>query len=117
MLSFLAKILFKVNQDITSWDLVFVRGIVSIIFVYFNVASKNVNLTNFKGQGLVLAIGVILGFLCYWFGLLSYQYISVTKATLIIYTNPIIVIVLAFLFLKENITRYDLISVVLVICG
>ena len=117
MLSFCSKLLYMYNPQISSWDLVFIRGLVSVAFISVKVKMNNINLFSFNNYGISLTIAVALAFLCYWFGLIAYRYISVAKATVIIYSNPIIVIIFAYFLLKESATKWDFISVILVIAG
>ena len=52
ILSFCSKLLYKYNPQISSWDLVFVRGVVSLAFIMIKAKSNNLNLLGIKDQGI-----------------------------------------------------------------
>lgn len=113
----MTKLLYIVNPELTCWDIMLVRAIISVIFVGAKAKMNEVDLFRFHGQGVKLFFGVSTSVIWYLTCLLSYKYISVTKATLIIYANPIVIIVLAYFILKENVTKYDVLCLLLVIAG
>lgn len=94
-----------------------VRAVISVLFVGAKAKSNGVDLLKFNGHGIKLFFGVITSVFCYLTCLLSYKYISVTKATLIIYANPIVIVVLAYFILKEDVTKYDISCLMMVIAG
>lgn len=116
-MAFFTKVLYKANQDISSWDILFVSGGLATGLLWINARIERVNLVNFDNYCLSLVIGVLFMVLCYIFQILSLEYISVAKSALIIYSNPILVVVLAYFFFKENVTKYDLATVILVLIG
>lgn len=97
--------------------MIFVRGTISFVYISFQARFYEVDLFKFHGKGLALVIGVTLGTLNYLFQLLSFKLISATKATLIIYSNPILVVILAYFFLRENVTKYDIYALFMVVFG
>lgn len=117
LMSFFAKLVYYINPDMTSWDIFFMRGWLSMGVIWLQTRWDQVDCLNFKSQGINLALAVITMFLCYAFQTLSFEYISVAKAALIIYSNPVLVVVLAYFFFKENVTRFDIIAVILVLGG
>lgn len=89
----------------------------SISFIWSQAKVLKVNLTDFKGYGLLLCFGSSLAFACNWFQMISFQYISITKSTLIIYSNPVVVVILAYFILKEKVTKHNIIVVTIVLVG
>jgi len=75
------------------------------------------NVFEFSGVGIYLALSSVLSVFCYLFQVLSMSYISVTKCALIVYSNPVFVVFLAYLFLGEAISKNDIIIVISIIAG
>ena len=116
-MSFLSKVLYRMNPNIGSWDILLVRGVVSTVVIFLKMKSERVDIFGFNNYGGSLLAGTIFAACCYFFCILSYQFVSVTKATLIIYSNPLVVVIIGYFFLSENVTRYDLFSLAMVIGG
>lgn len=117
MMSFLVKTGYHINPNLNQWDVVMSRAVISTIFMSIQVKLCNVNISNFDGVGTYLFLTSFIGIASYIFLILSLNYISAAISALIIYSNPIFVVFLAYIFLKEKVTKYDIISVILVIGG
>lgn len=117
MMGFSSKLLYVVNPSITFWDQMLFKGIISTLFVYMQSRREKVSLVKFNKYGILLLSGAFIGFLSYVTQVVSYRYIPATKASLIIYANPVVVVILAYFFLKENVTRYDIFTLIMVIFG
>jgi drug/metabolite transporter (DMT)-like permease len=116
-LAFLLKVAYSINPNINNWDMVLTRSVLSFTSCIFYVYYKNVNVVKFNGNGVSLFLTSICGVLCYILQVWSISYISATKSALIIYSNPVIVAILAYLFLNEKVGFYDVIIIVLVLGG
>lgn len=117
IMSFFTKVLYIVNPSLGPWDVMLSRSVLATIFIGLQAKVNGVNLVQFKNYGAFLVCAVGIRTFCYFVYLMSSKYISVTKATLIMYSNPMVIVVLAYFFLKENITKYDILCIFTVMAG
>ena len=107
------KFAYRSTPELTGYDYLFVRSPLMIIFAYTQARLSNVNVFNIK-EGYRMKI--------YWFGLsgvvgvpwfyVGLKYIPASIATLIHNVHPIVVAVIAPLFLDESITFIKIFSVI-----
>jgi drug/metabolite transporter (DMT)-like permease len=117
IMAFMSKLLYIRNPQITCWDVMLTRGIMTSIYVWMQANYIKVNLFEFKGYFTKVMVSSFFGCILYVCCLLSYQYVSVTKATLIVYANPIVVVVLAYFFLDERMTKLDIACLISILLG
>jgi drug/metabolite transporter (DMT)-like permease len=117
MMSFLTKTGYKINPQLNQWDVAMSRAVISIIYMTLQVRINGVDITKFDGVGVYLFLTSITGIISYILLILAMNYISAAVSALIVYSNPIFVVFLAYLLLNEKVTKFDLISVVIVIGG
>lgn len=112
-----AKITFRVNPELTPYDISLVRSF--FLFTLFSLYAKlnGVNLVNFGGKGFVCLSTAFLDSFAIVCLLNAMKYISATKAMLIMHCNPILTVILAAVLLKEVISRLDKIALLLMILG
>lgn len=94
-----------------SVEIAFWRAILAAIslIIYFLLTKKPMNLKKYKKQaGLLLLSGALMGI--NWVTLFeAYKHTTVSVATLIYYTAPLLVTIASVVFLKERITRFQVV--------
>ncbi|NLC33234.1 MAG: EamA family transporter [Clostridiales bacterium] len=95
------------SVEIAFWRAVLAAG---FLILYFLITKKSLNLKHYKKQsGLLLLSGALMGI--NWVTLFeAYKHTTVSVATLIYYTAPLLVTAASVLILKEKITRSQIIS-------
>lgn len=117
IMAFVSKLLYIKNPQITCWDVMLTRGIMTAFYLWMQWNFDRISLIDFKGYFVKVMCAAWLGSTLYTCCLLSYQYVSVTKATLILYANPIVVVVLAYFLLDERLSKTDIFCLLLVLGG
>ncbi len=111
--------IFRRNLDMSSSMISMLRGIIGATFLVIVTLSNKEQLTkpaNLKELGLIILAGALLGI--NWILLFeSYRYTSLTTATLCYYMAPIFVIIFSLIFLKEKLTRTQIITMTIALLG
>ena len=112
-----AKLAYSLNSSLTSYDLWVVRGIITVIWFSIYAYIKKINLLNFDGKPILCISVSLFDAIALLLNLTAMKYISATKWVLILNWNPILTVFLAMIILKENVSKYDKIGVVLMVIG
>lgn len=110
--------LFVTRLSIPTSQIVFVRAVLGCLalFLVLLTTGKIKNHISFGNFILLLFIGALIG--VNWLLLFdAYRYTYVSTATLIYYTQPIFLIILSCLFLREELTKRKVIGMLLAIIG
>ena len=109
---------FVTQLSIPTSQIVFVRAAIGCIalFLVLLASGKAKSHISFGNFILLLGIGAMIGI--NWLLLFdAYKFTYVSTATLIYYTEPLIVIILSTIFFKEKLTKRKIIGVLLAIIG
>ena len=111
--------IFRRNLDMSSSMISMSRAIIGSLFlIILTIISKKKldRPANIKELLLIMLSGALLGI--NWILLFeSYQYTSLTTATLCYYMAPIFVIIFSIIFLKEKLTRTQIITMTIALLG
>ena len=111
--------IFRRNLDMSSSMISMLRGIIGATFLVIVTLSNKEQLikpANLKELGLIILAGALLGI--NWILLFeSYRYTSLATATLCYYMAPIFVIIFSLIFLKEKLTRTQIITMTIALLG
>lgn len=107
------KLAYMQNEYLTGFDYLIVRSTTLVIASLIQAGYLKVNILDIKKEGrfwlfLRCFLGAIF-FPCFY---VSLKFLPSSKATLISTAHPVLVTIAAYLFLKENINRFDIIGVV-----
>jgi drug/metabolite transporter (DMT)-like permease len=103
------------GERLPSQEIVFFRSLLVLIFAY--VMLKRAKISAWGNNKKLLIVRGFTGFLalsCFYYGV---THLPLADATLIMYSNPVFTAVLAALFLKESLTRVDILRVVASLVG
>ncbi len=105
------KVTFVINS------LFFTLAVIAYTIYYWNDIKSNLKTTSVRDIALLGGISVILSFIpnIIYFNLLN-QYDSYV-VTALVNTAPIFTVGMSYLILKERVTKYDILGVVLIIIG
>lgn len=111
--------IFRRNLDMSSSMISMLRGIIGATFLVIVTLSNKEQLikpANLKELVLIILAGALLGI--NWILLFeSYRYTSLATATLCYYMAPIFVIIFSLIFLKEKLTRTQIITMTIALLG
>ena len=112
-----AKLAYSLNSSLTAYDVWFVRGVIT--FIWFSVYAfiNKINLINLGGRPILWIAVSFVDAIAILLILIAMKYISATKCVLLVQWNPILTVFLAMIILKENVSKYDKIGVVLMVIG
>mmetsp|Transcript_21414 Transcript_21414/g.18996 ORF Transcript_21414/g.18996 Transcript_21414/m.18996 type:complete len:139 (-) Transcript_21414:418-834(-) len=104
---------YRNNPKLNGFDYLLVRGSSMIILSFIQIYFTNVNISNLKkGYRFYLFLRSLLGGLGIPTLFVGLKYIPATKATLIYNVHPILVTLLAYFILREQLTKLKVLSVV-----
>jgi drug/metabolite transporter (DMT)-like permease len=94
-------------------------GLMIFLFIVFARELKTLETLRIKKKNLLLFLvagffGVTIGF---GFFIKSFSYVPVANAVLLVYIYPLVTALLSWLFLRERITRWEVIALILVVIG
>ena len=114
----LVKYHYTVNPNVTVYDMVFVRAFSQLLISLFIAKKDKVNLTAIsEEQWRLVIIRSISGTMTFFVFNIAIKMISLSKVAFLNNTSPIFATIIAFLFLGEAISRYELMSLSLCILG
>lgn len=107
----------KLSQGLASEQLVFLRGILAVIFIsIFLIVRKKIHILKLQRKWLTLLVGISQGF-SIWLYFIALMNTSVANAIFLTYTAPIFSVIFAHFLLKEKIQKSTLIGVFIAMLG
>lgn len=107
------------RKNLSSWDIVFIRAILTTFFMAVLLLKKDINLFRVKLKDIWCFIGTGI-FSIVFFNMCYFKEITIAPlsvAAILLYTAPAFVIVLSAICFKENITKYRVVSLLLSFAG
>ena len=103
------KLLYKHNPSVMSSEALYFKSISMVFFIciYSNWSTGTFSLSVPKQYRTLIFVRCFTGFIWISTQFISIQYLSIGTATCIIYTSPIITTFLAFFFMNEFISGWD----------
>ena len=103
------KLLYKHNPSVMSSEALYFKSISMVFFIciYSNWSTGTFSLSVPKKYRTLIFVRCLTGFVWISTQFISIQYLSIGTATCIIYTSPIITTFLAFFFMNEFISGWD----------
>jgi len=113
MMHLLVKVLYEHNKTISKYEVIYWRGFSMIPVNYMYIRQNGKSFGDVPKQYRhIIIIRTVIGF----FGLQgnwgAYKYMPLNLATSIIMTSPIATLVLTRFMFKEQLTRYDVLSII-----
>ena len=106
-----AKAAYNRNPGLTSFDVILFRSVVTVLLTLFASVVTGANAHRLApGSFRFVAIRCSMGVLAIFATFKSVQMISISKNILISNLNPMFVMLFCFIFLKERITKYDVMT-------
>ncbi len=118
MLTFGSLGLFVRNMSFSSAQIAMARGLIGalFIFVYMKANKLSVNALSKQTWIILLFLGALIGI--NWMLLFqAYQFLTVSTATVIYYTAPILMVILGVLVLKERVTLWQTVLIIVAMIG
>ena len=103
------------RKNLSSWDIVFIRAILTTFFMAVLLLKKDINLFRVKLKDIWCFIGTGI-FSIVFFNMCYFKEITIAPlsvAAILLYTAPAFVIVLSAICFKENITKYRVVSLLI----
>ena len=96
-----------------------ISGLLIFLLILFTKELKTLETLGIKKKNLIMFLiagffGVTIGF---GFYMMSFYYIPVSNAVVLVYIYPLVTTLLSWAFLKERITKWEAIAVILVLLG
>lgn len=96
-----------------------ISGLLIFLLILFTKELKTIETLGIKKRNLLMFLvagffGVTIGF---GFYMMSFYYVPVSNAVVLVYIYPLVTALLSWAFLKERITRWEALAVVLVLLG
>lgn len=113
----LIPILLRFGKGIPASNLLFFRGFFGAIFLYFLIKSTKKTLAKFNEEKLKLVFFAVVFLLAAGSYFVALRLIDIASAVLLLYSQTIFIVILSRLWLKEKISGYTYISVILSIVG
>ncbi len=118
MLTFGSLGLFVRNMSFSSAQIAMARGLIGALFIfgYIKMAKqKSIKLSK-RSWLILMGLGALIGI--NWVLLFqAYQYLTVSTATIIYYTAPILMVILGVVVLKEKVKLYQVMLIVVALIG
>ena len=114
----LVKYHYETNPAVTVNDMTFVRAFAQLVVSYFIAVREKVDLLDVPPEAWKLVIiRAILGTMTFFVFNLAVKLVSLSKLAFLNNVSPIFAVCLAFLFLGEQVSREELISLCICMIG
>ena len=117
-MTFLIKLTYIKNPSITPYDIIYWQGFIATTCLLITAKARGIDILDVpKDLRKILVMRGIYGALAHSAYLTSLNLLEISKTSVIFWTNPMMVAIIAFFKLNEKISRYDVAAIVIAFLG